>query len=209
MAALPGKTQSKLHGGWILDLRASYQITACKDILEVNTIRKKNVEVKISDGSILTYQMMGNAKLNLDDYGDTKLIVTNVLYIPAATAKLTLVNQLNQDGGSVTFVPSGCFVKRGSNTYHAQSKVGNYYTLRAKVKILHQRLGHIDADRIRRMDLPYKTAQPCEACMTCKQLEARHCPKHYEYKPLDLVYMDAIGPILPKTPKEAHIYCQD
>eukprot|EP00963_Diacronema_lutheri_P011921 scaffold1513_cov379-Pavlova_lutheri.AAC.1 len=200
MAALTSHQATDTNGGWIIDSGASWHITGNKDILEVSSIKKKEVQVEITDGSILTSQLMGTAELTLTNNPNTKLILQNVLYIPQASANLISVKDLCRRGMTVIFGPNGCKIQKGKIKLSVSTKHGNYYCLQATAKIWHQRLGHVNAARIRKLNLPYKVDGPCEACITCKQTAAKHQPKDYQYKPLDLVYLDVMGPISPETP---------
>ena len=200
MAAVTSHQPTETNGGWIIDSGASWHITGNKDILEVSTIKKKEVQVEITDGSILTSQLMGNAELTLTNSPNTKLILQNVLYIPQASANLISVKDLCRRGMTVTFTPNGCKIQKGKIKLNVSTKHGNYYCLQATAKIWHQRLGHVNAARIRKLNLPYKVNEPCEACITCKQTAAKHQPKQYTLQSLDLVYLDVMGPISPETP---------
>eukprot|EP00963_Diacronema_lutheri_P010157 scaffold970_cov414-Pavlova_lutheri.AAC.1 len=50
------------------------------------------------------------------------------------------------------------------------------------------------------MGLPHQLTEVCEPCMENKQCASKFKTKEYEYHPLDLLYMDVVGPIHPETP---------
>ena len=74
------------------------------------------------------------------------------------------------------------------------------YCLQATAKTWHQRLGHVHAERLRKLQVPYKITDTCETCIANKQSATKFQSKAYDYKPLDLLYMDVVGPIHPATP---------
>ena len=101
---------------------------------------------------------------------------------------------------TVSFGPYGCNMQKGKINFLESTKHGNYYCLLAIAKIWHQRLGHVNAACIQKLNLPYKFDEPREAYISYKQIATKHLLEHHEYKPLDMEYPDVMGPVSPETP---------
>lgn len=185
---------------WIIDSGASWHMTGIRSFFDLNTIKKHRIKIEIADGSCLMSEEIGKIELILGDSKGTKVVLNNVLYVPGLTANLLSVSSMTSMKASITFTPYKCIIKKEEQQIEIQSKRDNHYCLKATAKTWHERLGHVHSSRIKKLNLPHKMDQVCESCATNKQTTQKFKPKNYDYRPLDLVYMDVVGEIRPETP---------
>ena len=82
----------------------------------------------------------------------------------------------------------------------ANSNENSNYCLKATAQIWHQRLGHVHPYRLRKLQVPHKMTETCATCIKNKQSATTLKPKSYNSIPLDLLYMNVVGPVYPPTP---------
>eukprot|EP00963_Diacronema_lutheri_P012506 scaffold1797_cov453-Pavlova_lutheri.AAC.1 len=175
-------------------------MTGNQDFLDTTTLRTHTGHIEIADGSLLEAKAIGTVKLTLKDDHQTKIELQNVVYVPGLSANLISVTCMTDNGASVRFNKGTCLITQGDKTIKANLTESANYCFAATASIWHQRLGHIHSSRIKKLGLPYKLSENCNACAENKQTATKFKPKDYQYEPLDLVYMDVVGPIHPETP---------
>ena len=198
--ALASHLNTKEHDQWIIDSGASWHMTGHKEYLEVSSLQKFNANIEIADGTYLIGEATGTVTLHLNIDQDTIIQLKNVVYVPKLAANLLSVTCMTEKGASVSFENGHCIIKQGNQTIQAKLTSGANYCLAACAKIWHQRLGHIHSDRVKHLKVPHTMTEICEACMENKQTANKFKSKEYKYEPLDLLYMDVVGPIHPETP---------
>lgn len=82
----------------------------------------------------------------------------------------------------------------------ASTNENSNYCLKDIAHIWHKRLGHVHSDRLRKLPVPHKMTQTCVTCIENKESARAFKPKSSNCTPLDLLYMDVVGPIHPPTP---------
>ena len=199
MAAI-GQTPHNENRSWIIDSGASWQMTGEKTHIDVSTAEETNMTIQIADGTYLKSELSGKVTLHLNDEQGTTVTLNKVLYVPGLTANLLSVTCMTQNGATVSFKNGKCTIKQGQQTLHARLDSRDNYCLAATAKIWHERLGHIHSERIKQLGVPHQMKEPCESCIENKQSATKFKTKEYEYQPLDLLYMDVVGPIHPETP---------
>jgi len=208
MALMAGgpEIETKNDDNWIIDSGASWHMTGNKEYLEVSTIEEYETSIVIADGSQLKSECRGKVRLTLKDEHSPPVELDNVLYIPGLTTNLLSVNCMVSKGATVNFKRGLCTIWHNHLKLQAKANESANYCLQATAKTWHQRLGHVHAERLRKLRVPYKLTDPCETCIANKQSATKFQPKNYHYKPLDLLYMDVVGPIHPPTPSDQHYY---
>eukprot|EP00963_Diacronema_lutheri_P002830 scaffold220_cov678-Pavlova_lutheri.AAC.1 len=202
MALMAGgaKLETTNDQTWVIDLGASWHMTGTKEYLDVNTIEPFETEIEIADGNTLTAACKGTAKLTLKHESAPSVHLENVLYIPGLATNLLSVNCMVAKGATVRFKQGVCTIWHNHMKLEAKLNENKNYCLQATAKIWHQRLGHVHQDRARKLKIPYQLKETCKTCIENKQSARKFQPKAYDYEPLDLLYMDVVGPIYPTTP---------
>jgi len=188
------------HDQWIIDSGAIWHMTGRKEYLEVNTRKDFNATIEIADGTYLAGEATGTVILTMDDNLQTTITLNNVVYVPGMAANLLSVTFMTKNGASANFNNGQCTIEQDKQILVAKLTRRANYSLAATTKIRHQRLGHIHSEPIKQMGLPHQLTEVCEPCMENKQCASKFKTKEYEYQPLDLLYMDMVGPIHPGTP---------
>eukprot|EP00963_Diacronema_lutheri_P007771 scaffold671_cov394-Pavlova_lutheri.AAC.1 len=188
------------HDQWIIDSGASWHMTGHKEYLEVSTLKDFHTTIEIADGTHMKGEAIGRVVLHLGNNQDKTITLNNVVYVPGLASNLLSVTCMTENGATVSFNNGECKIKQGKQTLQAKLTGRANYCLTATAKIWHQRLGHIHNERIKLMGLPHQMTETCEPCMENKQIATKFKAKDYQYQPLDLIYMDVVGPIHPETP---------
>ena len=205
LVANTAKIQGKNNETWIIDSGASWHMTGDQSFLETDTIREHSGQIEIANRTLLAAKSMGIVRLTLKDDQQTRIELLNVVYVPGLSANPISVTCMTNNGASVRFDKGTCIISQGKNTIKASLTENSNYCFHATADIWHQRLGHIHSSRIKKLGLPHKMAENCNACVENKQTATKFKPKDYQYEPLDLVYMNVVGPIHPETP-DGHRY---
>jgi len=200
LMASAGQAHGNDNPAWIIDSGASWHMTGEKGYLDVSTAEPNSMTIQIADGTYLKSELVGEVNLHLNDKQDTIVTLKKVLYVPGLTANLLSVTCMTKNGATVSFENGKCTIKQGQQTLKARLDSKENYCLAATAKIWHQRMGHIHSERIKQLGLPHQMKEPCEPCIENKQSATKFKTKEYEYKPLDLLYMDVVGPVHPETP---------
>lgn len=195
-----GQTSDTGTPPWIIDSGASWHMIGQKEYLDVSTMEKNDMTIQIADGTYLKSEFVGQVTLQLNDDQNTTLTLNRVMYVPGLTVNLLSVTSMTQNGAAVSFENGSYTIKQGQQTLQAKLDSRDNYCLATTAKIWHQRMGHIHSERIKHLGLPYQMKEVCEPCIENKQTATKFKPKEYEYQPLDLLYMDVVGPIHPETP---------
>lgn len=202
MALMAGGPLLKTHDNelWIIDSGASWHMTGRKDYLEVSTMENFETDIEIADGTQLKSELRGTVKLTLKDKNAPPVELINVLYVHGMTTNLVSVNAMVSKGATVNFKRGMCTIWHNQMKLVASATENLNYCLKATAKIWHERLGHVHPDRLRKLQVPHKMNETCVTCIQNKQSATPFKPKTYNYRPLDLLYMDVVGPIHPATP---------
>ena len=185
---------------WVIDSGATWHMTGNRNFIKPETEKPYNATIEIADGTHLVSQSMGTGILTLSNDNNTYITLKNLIYVPGLTANLLSVTCMTNNGASVIFKGGTCSIIQGKQTIQAKADSNSNYCLTATAKIWHKRLGHIHANRIKKLQLPHNMTESCETCIENKQSAAKFKSKDYQYEPLDLLYMDVVGPIQPATP---------
>ena len=202
MALMAGGPQLRTQEDetWIIDSGASWHMTGIKEYIEVSTIEKFETDIEIADGTQLKSECRGTVKLTLKDKYAPPVELVNVLYVPGLTTNLVSVNAMVSKGATVNFKRGTCTIWHNHMKLEANSNENSNYCLKATAQIWHKRLGHVHPDRLRKLQVPHKITETCVTCIQNKQSARAFKPKSYNCRPLDLLYMDVVGPIHPPTP---------
>lgn len=200
LVAKTNQTKAKDQNHWVIDSGASWHMTGTKEVLDPNSLTSFTGSIEIADGTLLRGEMMGSATINLPNEDCKAVTLKNVVYVPGLKANLLSVPCMTNNGATVSFDNECCTIRQEDNTIKANLDQSNNYCLTASAKTWHERLGHISSERIKKLKVPYQMTEICEPCMENKQSATKFKKKDYEYKPLDLLYMDVVGPIHPETP---------
>jgi len=171
-------------------------MTGDPDILEPSSIEHTCIPVTCAEGSELASHLRGNALIHASD--GTQVRLTNVYYIPGFKHYLFSVNAATSNGAQVVFTQGACRIVSASGTIEAPLTRNRVYALVVTARRWHERLGHPSEPRMKLLGLPHKLDGACEACIKAKQTARPYHPTEYNLEPLDLVYMDLMGP-MPET----------
>jgi len=208
MALMAGGPQLRTDNNqiWIIDSGATWHMTGNKEYLEVSTIEPYETNIEIADGTQLTSQWKGKVKLKLDDLTAPPVELENVLYVPGLTHNLLSVNSMVLRGATVNFKQGYCNIWHNQMRLQAKLNSDQNYCLQATAQVWHQRLGHVHPERLRKLGIPHRMTNTCKTCIENKQSATKFRSKSYNYEPLDLLYMDVVGPIHPATPAGQRYY---
>lgn len=182
---------------WIIDSGASFHMTGDPDILEPGTIEHVRMPVMCAEGSELMSEAKGSALIHASD--GTPIQLLNVYYIPGFKHNLFSVNALvRATGARVVFTQGVCRIESAAGVVEAPLTQDRVYALVVTARRWHERLGHPSESRMKLMGLPHRINGTCTPCIQGKQTACPYHPSGYNYEPLDLVYVDLVGP-LPET----------
>ena len=180
---------------WIIDSGATWHMTGNKNYLGVSTIEDYESMIVIADGSQLRSECRGKVRLTLKDEQSPLVELENVPYIPGLATNLLSVNCMVSKGATVNFKRGMCTIWHNQMKPQAKANKSANYCLQATTKTWHQRLGHVHAERLRKLKVQYKMTDTCETCIANKQSATKFQSEACDYKPLDLLYRDLVGPI--------------
>lgn len=200
------QTNSKEKQTWIIDSGASWHMTGTKSLMDVSTMEPYETDITIADGTQLTSTARGTITLLSNNWNAPSVKLEKVLYVPGLTSNLLSVNCMVERGATVNFKLGVCTIWHNQMKIEAKLNNNGNYCLQASAKIWHQRLGHVHPQRLKKLQLPYKMNETCDACMENKQSATKFKSKLYNYQPLDLLYMDVVGPVHPTTPGGQRYY---
>jgi len=184
------------------------------------------VKVTIANGQYMMSEGVGDGYLHCHTSDDVKkILVKDVLYVPALETNLLSVKRLTKQGNIVKFEANNCVISRDNRTY-AEGKIINdlYQLVCEKANVVkheshqncvhtwHRRLGHRDPEAVLKLNRE-KLADGiqidlCGSLMNCisciKGKMARQSfpqvSSHRAEHILDLIHTDVCGPMSTETP---------
>jgi transposase InsO family protein len=122
--------------------------------------RPCSIEVHVGDGFTITAQGVGDVKLLTADGGHIE--IPNCLWVPGLKLNLISVSHLASEGLTTSFVDTGATVEKQGRVMLCADRMNNLYHVHAvphmeeahmmvTCDLLHQRLGHAAARRIKRL----------------------------------------------------------
>ena len=212
---------------WIVDSGASNHMTCNKEWLK-NYRAIKPIRIETAENERFIEAVgCGDVVLFLKNRsGVQKVTVANVYFVPNLGKNLLSIGKISEKGVIVQFSKQICIFKTQSHQEigFALLQKGLYILQTAQQQILHAvnnataadskelwhfRLGHLNYNDMKQLDLPVaipdnvKTIESCEDCAKCKLIRAPFASgSSYRAKePLEIVHSDVCGPM--KTPSHS------
>ena len=209
---------------WIINSGCTRHITPHRSAFRTfQAIPKGQHAVDTTTGQRISTTGSGNVTMMVDSpQGETKIIVTDELYVTACEESLISVDQLAEKGVDVHFTKGKAMVTRGKETVCPIARSRNrlyimdsgphkpgetdrsHKVSEHSVDTCHQRFGHIDQDAIGKLPTMV-TGMPtikrtnrdcCESCLLRKMTRAPFKDATVRMtEPLQRVYMDLCGPM--------------
>jgi hypothetical protein len=177
--------------------------------------RPYRVEVRVGDGFAIEAKGVGDVSVKGLD--NSIVTIPKCLWVPDLKLNLVSVSHLDGEGFETTFGDGIASISKDQavvlqgyqrqNLYHLQAlPIGNELALLIGSDILHQRLGHFAARKIKRLSgivdglsLKETSAIPtkllCDACAQAKGKRASFPPSDsHTHQMLELFHMDLAGP---------------
>jgi len=170
--------------GWYIDFGATSHMTNDRNFF-TEFSETKPVKVTVANGQYMMSEEVGNGYLHCQTLDDVKrILVKNVLYVPALETNLMSVKRLTKQGNVVTFEGNNCIISKDNRPY-AKGKITNdlYQLVCEKtnsvkhefhqkcVHMWHRRLGHRDPEavlKLNREKLPKKKQTPSSSSRSPK-----------------------------------------
>lgn len=214
-----------LSTGWILDSGASQHMTCDKDQLQNIKTLMHPVTVSFANGQQVEADTVGDVLLMSKVRESVEeLLLTDVLYVPGASANLVSVNKAVQKGAAVEFNNNCCRVTvQGRMVVEAACRDGLYHiplhsqhnsmlaaSVQETAELWHRRYGHLgysNLAKMQRLDMvkgisvtesAFKAAGNgvCEPCVLAKQhRQPFPASESKSTRKLELIHMDVCGPM--------------
>ena len=212
---------------WYVDSAATSHITSNYNFF-LNIDANVKTKVFLANGQVVQSLGKGSGYLYCDNGngGVTKVLVTNVLYIPEIEGNLISVKKLVQMGLEVNFEGENCFIMKNSNVMAVANFDGLLYKLSvtervskineklevSDIETWHCRFGHRNVEAIRKLvknnlvdDIGMVSNSRLEKCETCVLGKSVRKPFFglnaiRSKSPLELVHTDLCGPMKNQTP---------
>lgn len=214
-------------GSWFINSGATSHMANSRHFFhDFSACTEKNV--KLGDGNYTDVKGIGSGYITLIDNKDNtfKILVKNVLFVPALDENLLSVRKLAKKGFEIHFRKDICSINKENKVVAIADLCGNLYKLRTCHEALivkekhnnlslhawHKKLGHRSIESIKKLiteehatgvNIKYCGIEnTCEVCLQGKMTRKPFPKKSYNNTKeiLELIHSDVCGPMQTKTP---------
>jgi len=211
--------------GWYIDSGATSHMTNDRSFF-TEFSETKPVKVTVANGQYMVSEGVGDGYLHCPTSSDVKrILVKDVLYVPALETNLLSVKRLTKQGNVVKFEGNNCIISRNNRTYAEGKVTDDLYQLVCEkantvkqeshqncVHMWHRRLGHRDPEAVLKLNrekladgIRIDSCGSLMKCISCikGKMARQSFPKvssHRAKQVLDLIHTDVCGPMRTQTP---------